>query len=551
MLTSVYLRVSSDKQEKEKTIKAQKWECERFCKAKKWKYKIYKDEAFSGSMLERPGLDKLRADIKRGLIERVVCYAPDRLSRDRLHSLLLFEEFRKAKVSLEFVSVPDFSNGNDEARIIYESIWPMVAELERLRIRERFRSGRMSKVLSGKLVASIPPYGYRYIKKTEKTPGHFVIDKVEAKHVRNMFDYIASGGSVNGLVNHMNKKGIKPKKGGNTWRKSSIHRILAREMYTTGIYLFNKHESVEPPDEKKRKYAKTKKTMLRKRPKSEWIEIPLGNHLKIIELTIFNKVQEQLKKNRSHCKRNAKNQYLLSGLIVCDRCGQKYYGYRDKSRLCYICKDKFNPKKIKKGCSMGSISKKIIEPFVVERITDSLLDPQLVLEQARRYDSTSKPEIIDNTQEIKQLEDEQRRLITALQKGVVTVDQIDEPIRDIKFRLSIIQVEQNRQPEELERLTDIELAELIGELQQEIKRMRFEELKTLMQQLISEIRYNANTRRISITTHLNIARSALDSGTVVASTNHLKQGLNYRLQLQRAFIIPMVSNQHGLKQFQF
>ncbi|MBJ3765987.1 recombinase family protein [Bacillus subtilis] len=41
----------------------------------------YADEGFSGELLERPALNRLREDASKGLIGQVICYDPDRLSR--------------------------------------------------------------------------------------------------------------------------------------------------------------------------------------------------------------------------------------------------------------------------------------------------------------------------------------------------------------------------------------------------------------------------------------------------------------------------------------
>ncbi|TAH84287.1 recombinase family protein [Bacillus subtilis] len=41
----------------------------------------YANEGFSGELLERPALNRLREDASKRLISQVICYDPDRLSR--------------------------------------------------------------------------------------------------------------------------------------------------------------------------------------------------------------------------------------------------------------------------------------------------------------------------------------------------------------------------------------------------------------------------------------------------------------------------------------
>ena len=43
---------------------------------------VFEDEGYSGSTLARPGLERLRDLAAEGLIETILVYAPDRLSRN-------------------------------------------------------------------------------------------------------------------------------------------------------------------------------------------------------------------------------------------------------------------------------------------------------------------------------------------------------------------------------------------------------------------------------------------------------------------------------------
>ncbi|MAF13616.1 MAG: hypothetical protein CMI53_01855, partial [Parcubacteria group bacterium] len=65
---------------------------------------------------------------------------------------------------------------------------------------------------------------------------------------------------------------------------------------------------------KDQKYKKIKKTSRRKKPKEEWITIPVPS---IITPELFEKARQQLETNFALCKRNKKNDYLLAGKILC------------------------------------------------------------------------------------------------------------------------------------------------------------------------------------------------------------------------------------------
>lgn len=59
---------------------------------KEW---IFEDEGYSGAVLVRPGLEKLRDLAATGQIEAVLIYSPDRLSRKYAYQVLLIEEFAR------------------------------------------------------------------------------------------------------------------------------------------------------------------------------------------------------------------------------------------------------------------------------------------------------------------------------------------------------------------------------------------------------------------------------------------------------------------------
>ena len=68
----------------------------------------YDDGGFSGGTLERPGLKQLVADVEAGLIDVIVVYKIDRLSRSLMDFARLVEVFDRNSVT--FVSVTQLFN---------------------------------------------------------------------------------------------------------------------------------------------------------------------------------------------------------------------------------------------------------------------------------------------------------------------------------------------------------------------------------------------------------------------------------------------------------
>jgi site-specific DNA recombinase len=96
---AIYARVSTEDQVKGYSIEEQLDQCRR--KAKTNEVLEYVDEGYTGEILNRPYLTKMRDDVRNGLINKIVCYDPDRLSRKLMVQLLLDDEFKKHNVELD------------------------------------------------------------------------------------------------------------------------------------------------------------------------------------------------------------------------------------------------------------------------------------------------------------------------------------------------------------------------------------------------------------------------------------------------------------------
>ena len=99
LLTALYDRVSTEEQAQEGfSLKAHEEKMRNYAKAKDWPiYGVYVDPGISGKNIrDRPDLNRLIEDIKKGHVKNVLVYKIDRLTRsivDLIYLVELFEEY--------------------------------------------------------------------------------------------------------------------------------------------------------------------------------------------------------------------------------------------------------------------------------------------------------------------------------------------------------------------------------------------------------------------------------------------------------------------------
>jgi site-specific DNA recombinase len=324
-MIGIYARVSTEEQVKNGfSLKDQIRECVK--KAGTSEYKQYIDEGVSGEFLDRPALSQLRQDIRDGLITKVVCLDPDRLSRKLMHQLLITEEFDRKSIQLIFVN-GEYAR-TPEGQLFY-SMRGAIAEFEKAKINERMSRGRREKARQGRVLRDFKIYGYKYDKEKEQ----MVIHEEEAMVVRLIFDMFTRPGTaqgINGIALYLTKKGIPTKRGAKVWHRQVVRQILMNKAYIGQFYqnrwntegmVGNKHKNKED------------RILLKERPKEEWIYIPCPS---IVKQEQFDHAQKLLQDSRRRWAKKGLHLYLLSGLLRCANCGNTMTGRRAKNWGNYI-----------------------------------------------------------------------------------------------------------------------------------------------------------------------------------------------------------------------
>jgi site-specific DNA recombinase len=154
-LAAIYCRVSSERQEKEGTIQSQIAELESIAKQNgDTIVERYLDDGYSGELLERPALDKLRNDAAKRIFGKVYILSPDRLARKHHYAAIVLEDLARFGVQVIFSTRPVGESVED--RLLFD-IQSVFADYEKAKILDRLRRGKIFKIKQGNVVGNVAP----------------------------------------------------------------------------------------------------------------------------------------------------------------------------------------------------------------------------------------------------------------------------------------------------------------------------------------------------------------------------------------------------------
>ncbi len=314
----------------------------------------YDDGGISGGTLERPRLKALLADIAAGLIDIVVVYKVDRLTRSLLDFAKLVEAFDKAGAS--FVSVTQsFNTTNSVGRLTLNMLLSF-AQFEREVTAERIRDKIAASKQRGMWMGGTPPIGYRPDGRT------LAIVEEDAALIRHIFRRYLALGTVSALHDELISKGVQqPLRtsstgrpfGGKPFHRGQLYDILNNELYLGRI----RHGTKTYP----------------------------GKHAAIIDRHLWDQVQAQLKANTQgeRIGLTIKDVSLLAGKLLGPEGEPLAAVHANKGKVryrYYVSRHLQHGTRQAQRTTDGSadgvrIPAKEIEQLVIKALTEKLSDP--------------------------------------------------------------------------------------------------------------------------------------------------------------------------------
>jgi site-specific DNA recombinase len=454
MMAAIYARVSSDRQKQEQTIDSQIAALNKFARSEgltvpsEW---IFKDEGYSGAVLIRPALERLRDLACEGTLEIVLVYSPDRLSRKYAYQVLLIEEFVRNGIEVIFIKSVKAETPEEQLLVQFQG---MIAEYERAQIIERTRRGKRFRAKSGLVnVLSGAPYGYRYIKKTDSYPADYRIIEEEAKVVKQVFKlYVEDSLSINAIARWLNDHQIPTRKRKSLWERSTVWGMLRNPAYK-GTACFGKTKTVERKKItrplRKRGGFSPRNSAHQECPKEQWLKIPVPA---LVSDDLFELAQERLEYNKRYSLRRTIEPTLLQGILVCNNCGYAYYrtSTRTSKRKLYYyrCLGSDNYR-FSHGpvCRNRPIRQDYLDDIVWQQIIGLLSTPDTVRGEINR-----RIEVIQNSnpeknkrdvisKELIRVENSIRKLLDAYQNDLLQMDELRDRMPQLRTHHKRLQTE--------------------------------------------------------------------------------------------------------------
>jgi len=380
-LAALYARVSTLQQEQEATIDSQVAALEGYAQAQGYSLNralYFLDQSVSGAQLDRPALNRLRDLAPEGLFEVVLALSPDRLARQYAHQWVLMNELQRVGVKVLFTNQPLLEDSPHSQLLL--GVQGLFAEYERAIILERLRRGRLHRIRQGEQVSHMPPYGYRYLPRSQAGGGRWELEPAEAQVVQQIYAwYIQERVGIWDIVGRLNALGPAAPARGQAWAYSTVQAILQRVDYTGQSY-YNRTQANYEAVGRRRKVGRGLKCDPQRvpRPKEEWIPMQVPA---ILAESTWQQAQERLAMQKQFAPRNnARHFYLLRSLLVCEVCGHTLAGRTAGGRKTYRCCY---------GGTRGSpdvpkhsrvVAAEAIEPLVWQAVVGLLDHPDLLRE---------------------------------------------------------------------------------------------------------------------------------------------------------------------------
>lgn len=291
------------------------------------------DDGYTGTNFDRPGIQAMLEEIRKGMIDCVLVKDFSRFARDYIELGSYLEQIFPF-LGVRFISVNDHYDSNHYQGSIADldiNFKNLLYDLYSKDLSEKVRSSLAIRKEKGQYISANSPFGYE---KDPKDRHALLIAKEEAEIVKRIFSLTVEGHTATEITRMFNEAHVKtpiefkiekgqtsriPKAGRFLWNTSTICGILRNEIYIGNIV--------------QKKYQRdTVGGKNHIKPREEWM-ITYNHHEAIINKEVFDRVQKGRGKKVTPQYRLT---HPLVGKLVCGCC-KKNLAYRRGLNPYFTC----------------------------------------------------------------------------------------------------------------------------------------------------------------------------------------------------------------------
>ena len=308
---AVYTRKSSDEglEQEFNSLHAQREACEAYIVSQRhegWRLtpKAYDDGGFTGGNMERPALKALLTDVKAGLVDVVVVYKIDRLTRSLVDFTRIVEVLDSRQAC--FVSITQAFNTTSSMGRLTLNVLLSFAQFEREVTGERIRDKIAQSKAKGMWMGGYRPLGYAIEGRglvPHPTEAPVIVELFERYLTCRSVDLLRDEALDGGLFDKLERRSAEP------MSRGALYHLLQNPLYAGEV----RHKEKRYP----------------------------GLHAAIVERSLFDAVQTDLAKRRQvrASGERSRTPALLTGLVF-DSEGRPYtptHTLKGERRYTYYC----------------------------------------------------------------------------------------------------------------------------------------------------------------------------------------------------------------------
>ena len=380
---AAYCRVSTDKDEQEKSYETQKNHyTDVIMRNPEWQFAgIYADEGITGTQAtKRPDFMRMIRDCKKGKIDLIITKSVQRFARNTLDSIEYSRMLKSLGIGIIFET-----QGLDTRKMSNEfmlTIFASIAQNESENMSANIKWGRQKAFKNGSVHIA-----YKFFLGSRKgADGQPEIIPEEAEIVRRIYADFLSGTSLRDIAACLMADDIRTAKGKEQWTPEAVQSILRNEKYV-GDALLQKTYITD---------------CLTHKSKVNDGELPQyyieNNHPAIVNRGTWNQAQEEL--TRRGGKRKVKeigtiteqgkysSKFAMTELLICGECGTPYrrctWSKNGKKKIVWRCISRLDYGK--KYCKESpTLEEHILQDAILDGIVELVRKNTAALELLKQH----------------------------------------------------------------------------------------------------------------------------------------------------------------------